>query len=158
MQTLLLFFLFLFATCGSVSIGFSSPPDGSPTEQGVDHRQVQRDLGEVSIYLQKPVVLSPSSAKISWTVSRTLAPETRPPRLSSLFFSLHCLLFSQRSPTSPATCKATEYSTAPSAAPGRSWTSRRRPNTAPRWWICTPTPSTRSRSVHILMSCRVETA
>lgn len=47
-------------------------PDGSPTEQGVDHRQVQRELGEVSIYLQKPVVLSPSSARISWTVSRTL--------------------------------------------------------------------------------------
>lgn len=43
--------------------------DGSPTEQGVDHRQVQRELGEVSVYLQKPVVLSPTSARISWTVS-----------------------------------------------------------------------------------------
>lgn len=46
--------------------------DGSPTEQGVDHRQVQRELGEVSVYLQKPVVLSPNSARISWTVSWTL--------------------------------------------------------------------------------------
>ncbi|XP_028274974.1 roundabout homolog 2 [Parambassis ranga] len=44
--------------------------DGSPTEQGVDHRQVQRELGEVSVYLQKPVLLSPSSARISWTVAR----------------------------------------------------------------------------------------
>ncbi|CAL8353232.1 unnamed protein product [Lota lota] len=44
--------------------------DGSPTEQGVDHRQVQKELGQVSVYLQKPVVLSPSSAKISWTVTR----------------------------------------------------------------------------------------
>jgi len=46
--------------------------DGSPTEQGVDHRQVQKELGQVSVYLQKPVVLSPSSAKISWTVSRNI--------------------------------------------------------------------------------------
>lgn len=45
--------------------------DGSPTEQGVDHRQVQRELGEVSVYLQKPVVLSPTSAQVSWTVSKT---------------------------------------------------------------------------------------
>ncbi|XP_042342301.1 roundabout homolog 2 isoform X2 [Plectropomus leopardus] len=43
--------------------------DGSPAEQGVDHRQVQRELGEVSVYLQKPVVLSPTSARISWTVA-----------------------------------------------------------------------------------------
>lgn len=48
---------------------FSVVSDGSPTEQGVDHRQVQKELGEVSIYLQRPVVLSPTSARISWTVS-----------------------------------------------------------------------------------------
>ena len=46
--------------------------DGSPTEQGVDHRQVQKELGQVSVYMQKPVVLSPSSAKISWTVSTNI--------------------------------------------------------------------------------------
>lgn len=51
-------------------MGFAVLSDGSPTEQGVDHRQVQKELGQVSVYLQKPVVLSPSSAKISWTVSR----------------------------------------------------------------------------------------
>lgn len=43
--------------------------DGSPTGEGVDHRQVQRELGDVSIYLQKPVILSPTSASLSWTVS-----------------------------------------------------------------------------------------
>lgn len=43
--------------------------DGSPTEQGVDHRQVQRELGEVAVYLQKPVVLSATSARVSWSVS-----------------------------------------------------------------------------------------
>lgn len=43
--------------------------DGSPAEQSVDHRQVQRELAEVSVYLQRPLVLSPTTAKISWNVS-----------------------------------------------------------------------------------------
>ncbi|KAM3875130.1 roundabout homolog 2 [Diretmus argenteus] len=71
--------VYLFIVRAVNSYGLSDPSpisepvrtqDGSPTEQGVDHRQVQRELGEVSVYLQKPVVLSPSSAKISWTVVR----------------------------------------------------------------------------------------
>uniref|UniRef100_A0A4W6FL72 Roundabout guidance receptor 3 n=1 Tax=Lates calcarifer TaxID=8187 RepID=A0A4W6FL72_LATCA len=71
--------VYLFIVRAVNSYGLSDPSpisepvrtqDGSPTEQGVDHRQVQRELGEVSIYLQKPVVLSPSSARISWTVAR----------------------------------------------------------------------------------------
>ncbi|XP_078140205.1 roundabout homolog 2 [Centroberyx gerrardi] len=71
--------VYLFIVRAVNSYGLSDPSpisepvrtqDGSPTEQGVDHRQVQRELGEVSVYLQKPVVLSPSSAKISWTVAR----------------------------------------------------------------------------------------
>lgn len=40
--------------------------------EGVDHRQVQRELGDVSVYLQKPVILSPTSARLSWTVSATV--------------------------------------------------------------------------------------
>ncbi|XP_064158340.1 roundabout homolog 3-like isoform X2 [Anguilla rostrata] len=44
--------------------------DVSPTGQGVDHRQVQRELGEVAVQLQKSVVLSATSVKISWTVDR----------------------------------------------------------------------------------------
>ncbi|XP_054901504.1 roundabout homolog 2 [Poeciliopsis prolifica] len=71
--------VYLFIVRALNSYGLSDPSpisepvrtqDGSPTEQGVDHRQVQRELGEVSIYLQKPVVLSPTSARISWTVAR----------------------------------------------------------------------------------------
>ncbi|XP_034053795.1 roundabout homolog 2 isoform X1 [Gymnodraco acuticeps] len=70
--------VYLFIVRAVNSYGLSDPSpisepvrtqDGSPTEQGVDHRQVQRELGEVSVYLQKPAVLSPSSARISWTVA-----------------------------------------------------------------------------------------
>uniref|UniRef100_A0AAX7UA07 Roundabout, axon guidance receptor, homolog 3 (Drosophila) n=1 Tax=Astatotilapia calliptera TaxID=8154 RepID=A0AAX7UA07_ASTCA len=71
--------VYLFIVRAVNSYGLSDPSpisepvrtqDGSPTEQGVDHRQVQRELGEVSVYLQKPMVLSPTSAKISWSVAR----------------------------------------------------------------------------------------
>ncbi|XP_062275846.1 roundabout homolog 2 [Scomber scombrus] len=71
--------VYLFIVRAVNSYGLSDPSpisepvrtqDGSPTEQGVDHRQVQRELGEVSVYLQKPVILSPTSARISWTVAR----------------------------------------------------------------------------------------
>ncbi|KAM6933207.1 roundabout homolog 2 [Xenentodon cancila] len=70
--------VYLFIVRAVNSYGLSDPSpisepvrtqDGSPTELGVDHRQVQRELGEVSIYLQKPVALSPTSARISWTVA-----------------------------------------------------------------------------------------
>lgn len=46
--------------------------DVSPTGQGVDHRQVQRELGEVAIQLQEPVTLTTSSIRVSWTVSGSL--------------------------------------------------------------------------------------
>ncbi|TNN59851.1 Roundabout 2 [Liparis tanakae] len=70
--------VYLFIVRAVNSYGLSDPSpisepvrtqDGSPTEPAVDHRQVQRELGEVSVYLQKPVVLSPTSARISWTVA-----------------------------------------------------------------------------------------
>ncbi|XP_053702998.1 roundabout homolog 3 isoform X2 [Synchiropus splendidus] len=44
--------------------------DVNPTGQGVDHRQVQRELGEVAVQLQEPVVLSSVSIRVSWTVDR----------------------------------------------------------------------------------------
>ncbi|XP_031646760.1 roundabout homolog 2 isoform X1 [Oncorhynchus kisutch] len=71
--------VYLFIVRAVNSYGLSDPSpisepirtqDGSPTEQGVDHRHVQRELGEVSVFLQKPVVLSPTSAQVSWTVAR----------------------------------------------------------------------------------------
>ncbi|XP_067350509.1 roundabout homolog 3 isoform X3 [Channa argus] len=44
--------------------------DVSPTGQGVDHRQVQRELGEVAVHLQEPMTLTPASIRVSWTVDR----------------------------------------------------------------------------------------
>ncbi|XP_068601861.1 roundabout homolog 2 [Brachionichthys hirsutus] len=70
--------VYLFIVRAVNSFGLSDPSpisepvrtqDGSPTEHGVDHRQVQLELGEVSVYLQKPATLSPTSARISWTVA-----------------------------------------------------------------------------------------
>ncbi|XP_061903221.1 roundabout homolog 2-like isoform X2 [Entelurus aequoreus] len=44
--------------------------DVSPTGQGVDHRQVQRELGEVAVQLQDPIKITTSSIRVSWTVDR----------------------------------------------------------------------------------------
>uniref|UniRef100_A0AAR2JPE1 Roundabout, axon guidance receptor, homolog 3 (Drosophila) n=1 Tax=Pygocentrus nattereri TaxID=42514 RepID=A0AAR2JPE1_PYGNA len=44
--------------------------DVSPTGQGVDHRQVQRELGEAAVELQQPVLLTASSVQLTWTVDR----------------------------------------------------------------------------------------
>ncbi|XP_041809038.1 roundabout homolog 3 isoform X3 [Chelmon rostratus] len=44
--------------------------DVSPTGQGVDHRQVQRELGEVAVQLQDPVTLTTASVRVSWIVDR----------------------------------------------------------------------------------------
>lgn len=59
--------------------------DVSPTGQGVDHRQVQRDLGEVAVQLQEPVMLTQASIRISWTVSDSSGGE----RLNGSFGSFH---------------------------------------------------------------------
>ncbi|XP_056450813.1 roundabout homolog 3 [Gadus chalcogrammus] len=44
--------------------------DVSPTGQGVDHKQVQRELGEVDVQLKEPVSLTTGAIQISWTVDR----------------------------------------------------------------------------------------
>lgn len=44
--------------------------DVPPTSQGVDHRQIQKELGDVVIHLHNPTVLSSSSVWVQWTVSR----------------------------------------------------------------------------------------
>ncbi|XP_077336215.1 roundabout homolog 2 isoform X13 [Lithobates pipiens] len=44
--------------------------DISPTVQGVDHRQVQKELGDVIVRLHNPVVLSPTTIQVSWAVDR----------------------------------------------------------------------------------------
>lgn len=43
--------------------------DISPPAQGVDHRHVQKELGEVIVRLHNPVVLSPTTIQVTWTVS-----------------------------------------------------------------------------------------
>ncbi|XP_006866509.1 PREDICTED: roundabout homolog 2-like, partial [Chrysochloris asiatica] len=44
--------------------------DISPPAQGVDHRQVQKELGDVSVRLHTPVVLTPTTVQVTWTVDR----------------------------------------------------------------------------------------
>uniref|UniRef100_A0A8C6Q7G6 Roundabout guidance receptor 2 n=1 Tax=Nothobranchius furzeri TaxID=105023 RepID=A0A8C6Q7G6_NOTFU len=42
--------------------------DISPTVQGVDHRRVQKELGDVVVNMHNPVVLSSTSVQVTWTV------------------------------------------------------------------------------------------
>lgn len=42
--------------------------DISPPAQGVDHRQVQKELGDVIVRLHNPVVLTPTTVQVTWTV------------------------------------------------------------------------------------------
>ncbi|XP_062329471.1 roundabout homolog 2 [Osmerus eperlanus] len=44
--------------------------DISPPAQGVDHRHVQKELGEVIVRLHNPVVMSPTTIQVTWTVDR----------------------------------------------------------------------------------------
>jgi roundabout axon guidance receptor 4 len=43
--------------------------DVPPTSQGVDHKQVQRELGDVVLHLHNPTILSSSAVEVHWTVS-----------------------------------------------------------------------------------------
>ncbi|XP_019325927.1 PREDICTED: roundabout homolog 3 [Aptenodytes forsteri] len=38
-----------------------------PTQQGLDPEQVQRELAQVAVHLQEPVVLPPGAVRLSWT-------------------------------------------------------------------------------------------
>uniref|UniRef100_A0A3P8VWF5 Roundabout guidance receptor 1 n=1 Tax=Cynoglossus semilaevis TaxID=244447 RepID=A0A3P8VWF5_CYNSE len=44
--------------------------DNTATMQGVDHRQIQRELGDVVIHLQTPAVLSSSAVRLQWRVEQ----------------------------------------------------------------------------------------
>ncbi|MGH0146160.1 UNVERIFIED_CONTAM: hypothetical protein FKN15_055317 [Acipenser sinensis] len=70
-------YLFIIRAVSSYGLSDPSPisepvrtQDVSPTGQGVDHRQVQRELGEVVVQLQEPVVLTASTVQLTWTVDR----------------------------------------------------------------------------------------
>ncbi|XP_041128088.1 roundabout homolog 2-like isoform X1 [Polyodon spathula] len=71
--------IYLFMVRAVNSQGLSDPSpitdpvrtqDISPPAQGVDHRHVQRELGEVIIRLHNPVVLTPTTIQVTWTVDR----------------------------------------------------------------------------------------
>uniref|UniRef100_A0AAY4EA54 Roundabout, axon guidance receptor, homolog 2 (Drosophila) n=1 Tax=Denticeps clupeoides TaxID=299321 RepID=A0AAY4EA54_9TELE len=71
--------IYLFMVRAMNSLGLSDPSpmsepvrtqDISPPAQGVDHRHVQKELGEVIVRLHNPVVLSPTTIQVTWTVDR----------------------------------------------------------------------------------------
>ncbi|KAM8902846.1 roundabout homolog 2 isoform 12-T12 [Spinachia spinachia] len=71
--------IYLFMVRAVNSQGLSDPSpmsdpvrtqDISPPAQGVDHRHVQKELGEVMVRLHAPIVLSPTTIQVTWTVDR----------------------------------------------------------------------------------------
>ncbi|XP_029699126.1 roundabout homolog 2 isoform X7 [Takifugu rubripes] len=71
--------IYLFMVRAVNSQGLSDPSpmsepvrtqDISPPAQGVDHRHVQKELGNVVVRLHNPVVLSPTAIQVTWTVDR----------------------------------------------------------------------------------------
>uniref|UniRef100_A0A7N4PHM1 Roundabout guidance receptor 2 n=2 Tax=Sarcophilus harrisii TaxID=9305 RepID=A0A7N4PHM1_SARHA len=71
--------IYLFMVRAINSQGLSDPSpmsdpvrtqDISPPAQGVDHRQVQKELGDIIVRLHNPVVLTPTTVQVTWTVDR----------------------------------------------------------------------------------------
>ncbi|XP_035391356.1 roundabout homolog 1-like [Electrophorus electricus] len=71
--------VYLFLVRATNAYGLSDPSpitdairtqDTPPTIQGVDHRQIQKELGDVVIRLHKPTILSSSSVRVQWTVEQ----------------------------------------------------------------------------------------
>ncbi|XP_063080812.1 roundabout homolog 2 isoform X6 [Cavia porcellus] len=70
-------YLFMVRTINPQGLSDPSPmsdpvrtQDISPPAQGVDHRQVQKELGDVLVRLHTPVVLTPTTVQVTWTVDR----------------------------------------------------------------------------------------
>uniref|UniRef100_A0A8D3CUC0 Roundabout, axon guidance receptor, homolog 2 (Drosophila) n=1 Tax=Scophthalmus maximus TaxID=52904 RepID=A0A8D3CUC0_SCOMX len=68
-------YLFIIRAVNAQGLGNPSPmsepvrtQDISPTAQGVDHRRVQKELGDVLVSMHNPVVLSFTSVQVTWTV------------------------------------------------------------------------------------------
>ncbi|KAL6099014.1 robo2 [Pungitius sinensis] len=68
-------YLFIIRAVNAQGLGDPSPmsepvrtQDISPTAQGVDHRRVQKELGDVVVSMHNPVVLSSTSVQVTWTV------------------------------------------------------------------------------------------
>ncbi|MEQ2273892.1 Roundabout 2, partial [Xenotaenia resolanae] len=67
-------YLFIIRAVNAQGLGDPSPmsepvrtQDISPTVQGVDHRRVQKELGDVVVNMHNPVVLSSTSVQVTWT-------------------------------------------------------------------------------------------
>uniref|UniRef100_A0A7N6BU83 Roundabout, axon guidance receptor, homolog 2 (Drosophila) n=1 Tax=Anabas testudineus TaxID=64144 RepID=A0A7N6BU83_ANATE len=68
-------YLFIIRAVNAQGLGDPSPmsepvrtQDISPTAQGVDHRRVQKELGDVVVSMHNPVVLSSTTVQVTWTV------------------------------------------------------------------------------------------
>uniref|UniRef100_A0A8C7J8J9 Roundabout guidance receptor 2 n=1 Tax=Oncorhynchus kisutch TaxID=8019 RepID=A0A8C7J8J9_ONCKI len=68
-------YLFLIRAVNAQGLGDPSPmsepvrtQDISPPVQGVDHRRVQKELGDVVASMHNPVVISSTSVQVTWTV------------------------------------------------------------------------------------------
>uniref|UniRef100_A0A669BIS9 Roundabout guidance receptor 2 n=1 Tax=Oreochromis niloticus TaxID=8128 RepID=A0A669BIS9_ORENI len=68
-------YLFIIRAVNAQGLGDPSPmsepvrtQDISPTAQGVDHRRVQKELGDVVVNMHNPIVLSSTSVQVTWTV------------------------------------------------------------------------------------------
>ncbi|XP_054610309.1 roundabout homolog 2-like isoform X2 [Dunckerocampus dactyliophorus] len=68
-------YLFIIRAVNVQGLGDPSPmsepvrtQDISPTAQGVDHRHVQKELGDVVVSMHNPVVLNSTSVQVTWTV------------------------------------------------------------------------------------------
>uniref|UniRef100_A0A8B9I7T9 Roundabout guidance receptor 1 n=1 Tax=Anser brachyrhynchus TaxID=132585 RepID=A0A8B9I7T9_9AVES len=71
--------IYLFLVRAANAYGLSDPSqisdpvktqDVPPTSQGVDHKQVQKELGDVVLHLHNPTILSSSSIEVHWTVDQ----------------------------------------------------------------------------------------
>ncbi|KAJ0004339.1 hypothetical protein NQD34_010553 [Periophthalmus magnuspinnatus] len=68
-------YLFIIRAVNAQGLGDPSPmsepvrtQDISPPAQGVDHRRVQKELGDVVVSMHNPVVLSSTAVQVTWTV------------------------------------------------------------------------------------------
>ncbi|XP_048836685.1 roundabout homolog 1 isoform X2 [Brienomyrus brachyistius] len=71
--------VYLFLVRAANAYGLSDPSpisdaiktqDILPTSQGMDHRQIQKELGDVVVHLHNPTILSSSSVRVQWTVEQ----------------------------------------------------------------------------------------